>query len=248
MGGLLQRLPLTIALALALTPAGAWAPETRVHMVDEAVRLMPASLRAALESYREEIRRGTLEPMLHEDGAEHRPPWAEGTLEASVDREARALLETLGEPTPFAEVARRFGSLAHYVMDTGFPPGASRGDGGARYSHFSRFCEDRRERFPVVFYGHDDDALADGDWRGFALREMERAGASDAELARAYAAAGDPPDAAAFDDRSIPFGVGSLSYSRSITNIVRIWLQVWQRAGGDMGRIPYWTRPAAGDE
>ena len=41
----------------------------------------------------------------------------------------------------------------------------------------------------------------------------------------------------------LPFAVGSLAYSRGITNIVRVWLSVWQRAGGDMGRIPYWTAP-----
>jgi hypothetical protein len=97
-----------------------------------------------------------------------------------------------------------------------------------------------------VFYGHDDEALAAGDWSGFARREMQRASENDRELARAYAAAGDPPDPAAFDDRSVPFAVGSLAYSRSITNIVRIWLSVWQRAEGDMGRIPYWTPSAAG--
>ena len=31
-------------------------------------------------------------------------------------------------------------------------------------------------------------------------------------------------------DRSVPFAVGSLSYSRCVTNIVRIWLEIWQRA------------------
>jgi hypothetical protein len=90
--------------------------------------------------------------------------------------------------------------------------------------------------------------LAADDWRGFALREMERAAASDADLARAYAAAGDPPAAAAFDDRSIPFGVGSLAYSRSITNIVRIWVHVWRKAGGDMGRMPYRPQPEPGND
>ena len=64
-------------------------------------------------------------------------------------------------------------------------------------------------------------------------------GAEDRELARAYAAAGDPPAAAAFDDRSIPFAVGSLSYSRAVNDIVRAWLTAWRMAGGDTGRTPY---------
>jgi hypothetical protein len=250
MVGSWHRLPIALALALApcLPPAAAWAPETRVSMIDEAMRLMPASLRAALEHHRADVLRGMLAPMVREDDPEHRPPWAQGTLDAAVDREARGLLETLARPTPFGEIARRFGSVAHYTADAGFPPTASKADGAKRYHDFSRFCEERRERFPVVFYGHHDENLAAGDWRGFALQVMNRASRSDGELARAYAAAGDPPDPAAFDDRSVPFAVGSLSYSRTITDIVRIWLSIWEQAEGDMGRIPYWTVPETGDD
>jgi len=247
MSGLLQHVAPALVLVLAWSPAAAWAPETRAHMVDEAVRLMPASLRTALESYREELLRGALEPMVHEDEPAHRPPWDGGTLDATLDHEVRALIDTLGRRSSFSEIARGFGGVAHYVADTGFPPGAGKTGGAERYAHFSRFCDDRRERFPVVFYGHHDDALAAGDWRGFALQVLERANRNDGELARAYAAAGDPPDPAAFDDRSVPFAVGSLAYSRSITDIVRTWLSLWQRAGGDMGRIPYWERAETGD-
>jgi hypothetical protein len=201
---------------------------------------MPASLRTAFEGHREELLRGMLAPMVQEDAAEHRPPWNGGSLDESVERETHELLDTLGEPLPFGEIARRFGSLAHYVADAGFPPGAGREGGAGRYTHFAWFCEDRRGRFPVVFYGHDDATLTEGDWRRFALLLMNRASKDDDRLARVYAVAGDPPDPAAFDDRSIPFAVGSLAYSWSITNIVRIWLSIWQRADGDMGRIPYW--------
>ncbi len=241
MNGPLQRLPVALALTLGLSPLLAWAPETRVHMVDEAIRFMPASLRTALESHRQALLRGMLTPMTGEDGAGHRPPWSDGSLDDTLEREAHWLLETLAQPTPFDEVAERFGSVAHYVADVGFPPGASRDDGASRYSHFARFCQDRRERFPLVFYGHDDEALAADDYCEFARQQMQRASEDDRELARVYAAAGDPPDPAAFDDRSVPFAVGSLAYSRSITNIVQVWLHIWNRANGDMGRTPYRT-------
>jgi hypothetical protein len=68
---------------------------------------------------------------------------------------------------------------------------------------------------------------------------MDAARAEDEGLARAYAAAGGAPGTEAFDDRSIPFAVGSLSYSHCVTDIVRVWLAVWRLAGGDMGRTPY---------
>jgi hypothetical protein len=229
-------------LLLAGMPAAAWTPETRARMTEEAIRFMPASLRLALESHREHVLRGSLGPLVQEDGAEHLAPWSGGRLDQSIAAESALLLDLLGRPVPFSEIAEQFGRVAHFVIDADFPPGVSRSEVGERYSHFAKFCESRRERFPLVFYGHDDPNLEAGDYRAFGLAAMERSAREDRMLAAAYAAAGDPPDPAAFDDRSIPFAIGSLSYSRSITDVVRIWLAIWREAGGDLGRTPYLKR------
>jgi hypothetical protein len=63
-------------VALTAAPGLAWSPETRVAIADDAVRLMPESLRLALERQREALLRGVLEPMAGEDGLDHRPPWS----------------------------------------------------------------------------------------------------------------------------------------------------------------------------
>lgn len=232
----------------AASPLPAWTPETRVELADQAIRLMPTSLRTVLEAQREELLRGVLRPMLDEDDPSHAPPWLEGTLDASVEAKAAALAEALGKGTDFRAIAGSFGELAHFVMDAGFPPavGEPIGEVGLRYRHFSDFCNSRRVRFPLVFYGHADEDLDRGDIHGFALAVMNRARTEDRELARAYAAAGDPPDPAAFDDRSLPFAVGSLCYSHTVTDIVRIWITVWAEAGGDTGRTPYRTSDRGG--
>jgi hypothetical protein len=208
-------------------------------LVDEAVRLMPGSLRLALETHREDLLRGMLGPMVDEDGPQHRPPWDQGTLDRRVEAEIAALLAAMESATSFREIAGHFGAIAHFVADAGFPPAVSRRGGDGRYTHFSKFCESRREKFPVVFYGHRDELLELGDFTAFTVAVMERAAAEDIELARAYARAGDPPDPAAFDDRSVPFAVASLSYSRTFTDIVNVWLAAWNRGGGDMDAIPY---------
>jgi len=238
----MRRLLLPLALLLtfsAATPASAWSAKTRIQMVDEAIRLMPKSLRLVLEAQREAVRRGVLTPMVHEDSAGHHPPWAGGELDASIEAEAQELASLLAERTPFRELAIHFGQLAHYIQDSGFPPAMATPVDGSRLLHFTEFCESRAHRFPLVFYGHDAQALSAPDYREFGLSIMQRARDEDPALARAYAAAGDPPAASFFDDRSIPFAVGSLSYSHSVTDIVRAWLDIWHRAGGDTGRTPY---------
>jgi hypothetical protein len=232
------------ALLLVQSPAAAWSPESRARMTDEAVRFMPASLRLALETHRESLLRGSLAPMIEEDDPEHAPPWSGGSLDRRIELEANGLIELLSRQASFSEVAERFGRVAHYVLDAGFPPGVSLDGAAKHYSHFSGFCESRRERFPLVFYGHEDTDLDRGDFHAFALKVMRSAGGDDRTLAEAYAAAGEPPNPAAFDDRSIPFAIGSLSYSRSINNVVRVWLAIWRQAGGDLGRTPYMKKKA----
>jgi hypothetical protein len=217
----------------------AWSPATRVRIADEAVRFMPPSLRLALERQRDEVLRGMLDPMTDEDGPAHRPAAEGGSLETRIAAAAEAVVAAASRPRSFRAVARALGALAHAVSDAGFPPGAGGGDGARRYAHFAAFCESRAPRFPLVFYGHDAALPASGDFAAFAAAVLDEARAADAELARAYSAAGDPPSAAAFDDRSVPFAVGSLAYSKTITHVVRAWLTVWGRAGGDLARTPY---------
>ena len=231
-------LALVLALAAA-SPAHAWTGKVRVQMVDEAVRLMPASLRLALEHHRDPLLRGALEPMLKEDGPAHRPSWGGGTLEREIPARAADLRAAVEAGRRFEEIARAFGALAHAVQDAGFPPGAAESDPGTRYAHFAAFVESRRPKFPLVFEGHDDPDLERGDVAGWTARVLARSREADRTLARAYAAAGTPPHPSAFDDRSIPFAVASLASSRTVTAIARAWLAAWRETGGDVGRTPY---------
>src|SRR5512139_3498316 len=220
------RLIVPLLLAAAGAEARAWDPAMRLQIVDEAVRFMPPSLRLALEHHRDAVRRGALEPMTTEDSPAHAPASAGGTLDASVARAADELVASVREPAPFDTIAGRFGALAHWVSDAAFPPGSSP-DAGRRYAHFAKFAASRGPKFPLVFLGHDDPELDRGDVAAFARRIAAEAAHDDLALARAYAAAGDPPDPSAFDDRSVPFAIASLAYSRSVNYVVRSWLHAW---------------------
>ena len=229
--------PLAVVLALPLD-ALAWTAPTRVRMVDDALKLLPPTLRKVLENRRKEVLRGMLLPMTGEDAAGHRPPWDRGSLDASIDVATKELVASVGTVS-FDEVAERFGDLAHYVADAGFPPGAGGTRDERRYAHFASFAQSRRGRFPLVFYGYDSTALARGDFRGFAGEVLDRARAEDATLAKAYASAPSWDDPVAFDDRSVPFALASLSYSHAVTDIVEAWVAAWSRCHGDLGGTPY---------
>src|SRR6185503_13052295 len=97
-----------------------------------------------------------------------RPAWDRGTLEAEIAARMDAVVAAAAKPKSFREVAKAFGSLAHFVSDAGFPPGAAGSAGDSRYADFGTFCELRSKRFRLVFYGHDDEALQSGDTGAFA--------------------------------------------------------------------------------
>ncbi len=236
--GLRNFTALAALLLAGSLPAQAWTPTTRIRMADEAVRLMPPSLRLALEHHREALLRGLLEPMTAEDTPAHRSQGDGGSLDLEIAARVRALEDSVATGKSFRDIAHRFGALAHFVSDATFPPAAVE-DASFRYAHFGKFCESRLTRFPLVFYGHEDEALQAVQDRAYAKRLIERAREEDILLAAAYEKAGVPPDPAAFDDRSVPFAVGSLNYSWSVTAIVRAWLTGWVRSGGDLRGTPY---------
>jgi hypothetical protein len=232
-------LAISLAIPAAVTPTAAWSPRTRVRMVEDARKLMPRALREVLARHEREIRRGMLTPMTAEGSPAHLPPWQGGTLDAEIVARGARVTAAVDGREPFSVVALRFGELAHFVADAAFPPLAGGSGDEARYAHFSSLVDDRLDKIPLVFYGHGDPMLERGDAAAFARAVLERAREEDSELARAYEAAGPDPHPSAFDDRSVPFAVASLAYSRTVTRIVNAWLDAWQRAHGDLGRTPY---------
>jgi hypothetical protein len=226
----------------ACAGTGAWSPETRIRMADDALNMMPRSLRTVLGKHRQAILRGALEPLAEEGTAPHLPPSVHGTLPAEVARRSVAVVAAVERRRPFSEVARRFGALSHFVADAGFPPLAGGSAGADHYDHFSDLVRTRQDKIRFVFYGHENGDLDSGGLEAFTRVILERAAAQDALLAKIYAAAGDPPAPSMFDDRSVPFAIASLAYSKTVTDIVRAWLHTWENAHGDMGRTPYRNR------
>jgi len=222
-----------------VTPSVSWTAETRIRMTDDAVKLMPRSLRTLLTTHRQALLRGMLEPMATEGGPEHAP----GILPERGAQSSDRVVQTVDDLQPFSEIAGRFGELAHIVADAGFPPLAAGETGAGHYSHFAKFVEQRMARFPLVFYGHGNFREEDLDRAAYIREILTRSIDNDSKIVPVYARAGDPPAPAFFDDRSVPFAVGSLSYSKSVNDIVRIWLDAWSRAHGDLGRTPYLKLP-----
>ncbi|HET9480523.1 MAG TPA: hypothetical protein VFP98_02110 [Candidatus Polarisedimenticolia bacterium] len=232
-------------IQLAAGPAVAWTPDMDERVAREAVRLMPRSLRGILETHVGQVVAGARTAGGDEDSLLHnldsdRPGASAAT---KIDALAREIVEMIDRHRPFAEVSRAMGALAHFAGDLNNPLRVSSADDGElRYAgDYAVYAESNLSRFPLVFYGWEDANLdrPEPDLRGFALETARRTRRYYRHIASAYDASNPTPLKRRFDVRSLPFGIASIGYSRSVTDTARLWLHVWKRANGDTRGTPY---------
>ncbi len=226
---------LALLAACADTEARAWTPELERRVARESARLMPPSLRRILQAHFEEVASGVAEASSGKSGG------APAGAPARVETIAREIQKSINEHRPFAEISRRFGALAHWVCTLQDPLQAA--DADPRESEYAidyaLYVEGNLGKYPLVFYGWSDDLLDAGDVAGFAEAAVSRARRYYGYISRAYSPGNPVPAVQRFDDRSLPFGIGSLCYSRCVTDTARIWLHIWKSARGDMHGTPY---------
>ena len=228
--------------SIGAIPCG-WPDPVQGEVLEQARRLMPAALQRQLWRHRRALAGGARRARRHgADRAEHLqgPLQAGGTAAALAESLARitALIDT---HRPMAEVAREMGVASHLVADLSNPfrtlPGHP---GAALYARrFATYLADRRDRFRVVFEGYTHPLLEDGRVTAFGMALADRSRSYLDDLIGAFRRYDANADPAALDERSVPFGVASLTYSRSVTDTARAWLHAWRRAHGDLSGLPF---------
>jgi hypothetical protein len=233
---------LVLAAAAGTVPGMAWTAAARVEIVRDAVRLMPESLRELMIHHERELLAGLLEPGSAEDQPEHwqHPEGAYGTAARRAEEDAEGLAAAVNGRVPFSEVMHRFGRLAHWVSDVNDPLHAGDRDPRLRayYRDYQTYLEQQLPRFPLVFQGYRDATLSAGGPEAYLMRSAQRAREYGRAVGRAYDPEGRRISLEAFDERSLAFGVGSLSYSNAVNDISRVWLWTWEQAHGDTSRTP----------
>jgi len=228
--------------APAATTACGWPRPVQRRVLEQATRLMPPSLAHILRRHERALRQGAeaerrRQPaLLHAQGLEPGDGAAE-RLAASLAR-ITALFDA---HAPLNRIAWEMGAASHLVTDLSNPfRTAPRDDDAALFE--DRFLDYLASHLPhlrVVFTTYHDPLLEGGQVTeyGRQLAARSRSYLDDVVGAfRRFDASGDP---AYLDERSVPFGVASLAYSRSAMDTARVWLQAWRQAHGDLTDLPF---------
>ncbi|HEX8153746.1 MAG TPA: hypothetical protein VF698_11500 [Thermoanaerobaculia bacterium] len=230
----MNRVAAFLILTAISLPSLAWTRTSDERIAKKGAALAPADLKAILEKFEPEYKRG-LERAQADEGSDSHHYFVlsrSGKLRQRIESETHGTIAAIRGGKPMNEVAERLGMLAHWVADANNPFHVSNEDAslGASHDDYERYFERRMTKFPTVFYGLD---------RAFTVSAMlDRTFARSAKfyplLREEYFRSGARRNSQEFDDRSTAFGIASVSYSRAVSDLVNLYYFIWREAGGDV--------------
>jgi hypothetical protein len=227
--------------------AQSWTDATRTRMIKDALKISPPALREVLQHYEKELVRGMIEPARRENEEVHfqHADGKRGLAGIGIERKASDIRDMLGNRASFSSITYEMGVLAHLVADVEFPLNASDADPREPLYRdaYRRYIEKMLDKIPFVVDREPPKALEKNDIRGFVKDIARRAGKNYAFIGPAFKDDGTPKSPGALDERSVPFGIASLSYSHSTSDIAWIWRHLWISINGDMRGTPFLGAP-----
>lgn len=230
----MKALLVTVLVVGTSVPAAAWTPAAEKRIAAKASQLAPPDMRLLIEKYPAEFQRGLDEAQRNESRENHvfYMNRKHGQLPNQIQREVRGAVSILRERKPVAQFVESLGRIAHLVGDANNPFRTSDADPrlSASQADFEAYLERRMTALPTIFYGltepfHLQTFIAAGVTRSARYHPL---------LAEEYFRGGQRRTSTDFDDRSTAFGIASLSYSHSVTDLVNIYYYIWKEVGGDV--------------
>ncbi|MEE8367068.1 MAG: hypothetical protein V3S30_02005, partial [Thermoanaerobaculia bacterium] len=100
------------------------------------------------------------------------------------------------------------------------------------YADFLTYLETAYPRFSVVFYPMPDELRTSTDLPKMVADTLHRGRSMYPMIGREYQRIGGFNGTRLFDDRSTAFGIGSVAFSRAVSDIATVLRYVWIRSGG----------------
>lgn len=227
-------LPL-LFLSLFLTlPLHAWTRAADERIATKAATIAPGDLRMLIHQFESDYKTGLARGREQHGSEAHRYFASDrrGKLRDHIAAETRSTVSMVKQGRPMRQVIERLGYLAHLVADANNPFNVANADPAMNEMKpdYEQYFERRLMKFPTVFYGLEPSFEV----QPYFDRTFERSASFYPVVREEYFRTGERRTSAAFDDRSTAFGVASVSYSRTVTDLVNLYYFIWREAGGDV--------------
>lgn len=229
----MRRLGFVLLILFPLT-ATAWTRASDERIAKKGAALAPPDLRMLIEKFEPEYKRG-LERAQADEGTEGHHYFVlsrQGRLRERIERETRTTIDSIRKGDPMSLVVERLGGLVHLIADANNPFHVANDNPrlSASRNDYEQYFERRLSKFPTVFYGLDPQFRLSS----YLDKTFARSAKFYPLVGEEYFRGGVRRTSAAFDDRSTAFGIASISYSRSVTDVVNLYYYIWKEAGGDV--------------
>jgi hypothetical protein len=231
----MRRLGIVLLFLFPLT-ASAWTRASDERIAKKSAALAPPDLRLIIDRFESDYRRGLERAQAEEatpgDAHQYFTLSREGRLRDRIERETRAAIGEIRKGDPMSGVVERLGTLVHLVADANNPFHVANDDPRLAASHndFETYFERRLAKFPTVFYGLQPRF----ELTTYLDKTFKRTARFYPLMSEEYFRSGIRRSSSEFDDRSTAFGVASICYSRSVTDLVNLYYYIWKEAGGDV--------------
>lgn len=219
-----------LLLLVSANSAFAWTAAGDRKIANKSAQLAPPDLKLLIDTFPEAYAAG-LESARGSEGTPSHRLARGGQLRTALTNEIRGSIAMVRKRGSMYEFVQRLGVISHLVADANNPLHVV-SDQELEPSHedYERFFESRIAKFPTVFYGLERDFRLESYLETMFGRSVRWAPL----LREEYFRFGERRRASEFDDRSTGFGIASLAYSHSVTDLVNIYYYIWKEVGGDV--------------
>lgn len=230
----MRRLGIVLFLVFLPITAAAWTRVSDERIAMKAAALAPPDLKMLIDRFEADYR-GGVELASRDEGSDTHQYFVlsrRGRLREQIEKETRGTINMIRKGDPMSMVVERLGMLSHLVADANNPFHVANDDARVNPARndYSQYFERKLGKFPTVFYGLDPRFTL----TGYLDKTFARSARFYPLLRDEYLRGGTLRNSAEFDDRSTAFGIASVSYSRSVTDLVNLYYFIWKEAGGDV--------------
>jgi len=220
------RLHLIIFLLLgfySLATVNAWTEKCVSAIALDAQKLMPSNLQWLFNRYSNSFKSG--------NGQKNSDYGSQDQLISAIVRDSSSIINLIRSQKDYEDAVFKMGRIARLVSIMNNPLNRNiRLRNSAWRTDYDIYLEKNQRDFRIRWYGIDHRPKQQLQLKEILEKSVLKMEKVASILTRTFESSKKP--ISSYDVQSIPFGVGSISYSHAVSNTAMSWLYIWDSAGG----------------
>lgn len=211
------------AITMWTTITLAWSQESFEAVAKSATQLMPENITVTIDKFRKEFSAGISDP--------NELPKSSTEIIQLICKIVQQGAGDIRDKHDFASAVHKMGVISRCIANSHHPLHSSISDAGQSYrTDYDVYLENNRSFFRVRWPGIQHRPRDLSQLSESLERSISKSRLLSETLINTFKSNSKP--VGQYDHQSIPFGVGSITFSNAVAQTTNAWLLLWQQAGG----------------